>query len=61
VLLADEPTGNLDTTSSAAVMDLFDELHVEGLTLVVITHDASVSARAQRRVRIADGTLTEVA
>jgi putative ABC transport system ATP-binding protein len=61
VLLADEPTGNLDTVSSAAVLDLFDELHAEGLTLVVITHDASVSARAQRRVRIADGTLTEVA
>jgi putative ABC transport system ATP-binding protein len=61
VLLADEPTGNLDTASSAAVMDLFDELHAEGLTLVVITHDAAVSARAQRRVRIADGTLTEVA
>lgn len=61
VLLADEPTGNLDTVSSGAVLDLFDELHAEGLTLVVITHDASVSARAQRRVRIADGTLTEVA
>ncbi len=61
VLLADEPTGNLDTVSSAAVLDLFDELHDEGLTLVVITHDAVVSARAQRRVRIADGTLTEVA
>jgi putative ABC transport system ATP-binding protein len=61
VLLADEPTGNLDTVSTAAVLDLFDELHAEGLTLVVITHDAAVSARAQRRVRIADGTLTEVA
>ncbi|HEY0215726.1 MAG TPA: ABC transporter ATP-binding protein [Cellulomonas sp.] len=61
VLLADEPTGNLDTASSDAVLDLFDELHAEGLTLVVITHDAAVSARAQRRVRIADGTLTEVA
>ena len=61
VLLADEPTGNLDTLNSAGVLDLFDELHRDGLTLVVITHDAAVSARAQRRVRIADGTLTEIA
>ncbi|WP_258726216.1 ABC transporter ATP-binding protein [Cellulomonas sp. NS3] len=61
VLLADEPTGNLDTTNSAGVLDLFDELHADGLTLVVITHDPAVSARAQRRVRISDGTLTELA
>lgn len=61
VLLADEPTGNLDAASSAGVMDLFDELHADGLTLVVITHDMAVSARAQRRVRIADGRLSEAA
>lgn len=61
VLLADEPTGNLDTTNSADVLDLFDELHADGLTLVVITHDPAVSARAQRRIRISDGTLTEIA
>lgn len=61
VLLADEPTGNLDTANSAGVLDLFDELHDDGLTLVVITHDDVVSARAGRRVRIADGRLTEVA
>jgi putative ABC transport system ATP-binding protein len=61
VLLADEPTGNLDSTNSAGVLDLFDELHGDGLTLLVITHDAAVSARARRRVRINDGTLTEVA
>jgi putative ABC transport system ATP-binding protein len=60
VLLADEPTGNLDTTNSAGVLDLFDELHRDGLTLVVITHDAAVSMRAQRRVRITDGHLTEL-
>ncbi|PFG38048.1 putative ABC transport system ATP-binding protein [Georgenia soli] len=60
VLLADEPTGNLDSATSAGVLDLFDELHADGLTLVVITHDATVSARARRRVRIADGTLREV-
>ncbi|MBX9244004.1 ABC transporter ATP-binding protein [Actinotalea ferrariae] len=61
VLLADEPTGNLDSENSAGVLDLFDELHRDGLTLVVITHDPTVSARAQRRIRIADGLLTEVA
>ena len=61
VLLADEPTGNLDSTNTAGVLDLFDELHRDGLTLVVITHDDAVSARARRRVRIADGVLTEVA
>ncbi|QTE31582.1 ABC transporter ATP-binding protein [Pengzhenrongella sicca] len=60
VLLADEPTGNLDSATSGGVLDLFDELHRDGLTLVVITHDAAVSSRAQRRVRIVDGTLVEV-
>jgi putative ABC transport system ATP-binding protein len=60
VLLADEPTGNLDAKTSDGVMNLFDELHNDGLTLVVITHDGEVSARAQRRVRIADGYLTEI-
>lgn len=61
VLLADEPTGNLDTVNTAGVLDLFDELHAEGLTLVVITHDDEVSRRAGRQVRIIDGNLTEVA
>ena len=61
VLLADEPTGNLDSGTSGGVLDLFDELHRDGLTLVVITHDAAVSARAERRVRIDDGVLVEVA
>ncbi|WNB87624.1 ABC transporter ATP-binding protein [Cellulomonas sp. ATA003] len=61
VLLADEPTGNLDSVTSGGVLDLFDELHAEGLTLVVITHDPTVSARAHRCVRITDGVLHEVA
>ena len=60
VLLADEPTGNLDSTSSAGVLDLFDELHRDGLTLVVITHDPKVAARADRWVEISDGRLREV-
>lgn len=60
MLLADEPTGNLDTENSTDVLALFDELHADGLTLIVITHDPTVSARAQRRVRITDGRLDEV-
>ena len=57
LLLCDEPTGNLDTSNTAAILDLFDELRADGLTIVVITHDASVSARSDHRARIVDGTL----
>lgn len=60
LLLADEPTGNLDATTSGEVMDLFEELNRDGLTLMIITHDSAVSARAHRRIRITDGTLSEV-
>ncbi len=59
LLLADEPTGNLDTVTSEAILELFDELHRSGLTIAVITHDVDVSLRAQRRVRIRDGVVTE--
>lgn len=59
LLLADEPTGNLDSVTSAQILDLFDQLHHSGLTLAVITHDEDVSERAERRVRINDGQLTE--
>ncbi|MCP3856301.1 MAG: ABC transporter ATP-binding protein [Actinomycetia bacterium] len=59
LLLADEPTGNLDSVTSAQILDLFDELHRAGLTLAVITHDDDVSTRARRRLRIHDGRLTE--
>ena len=57
LLLADEPTGNLDQANANGVMELFDDLHASGLTLAVITHDDEISRRAQRRVRITDGTL----
>jgi putative ABC transport system ATP-binding protein len=57
LLLCDEPTGNLDSTTGAGVLALFDGLHVDGLTIVVITHDPSVAARAQRTVIINDGVL----
>jgi len=59
LLLADEPTGNLDRANADAIMTLFDELNADGLTLVVITHDAEVAARARRRAWLADGRLRE--
>jgi putative ABC transport system ATP-binding protein len=59
VLLADEPTGNLDQATSAGIMTLFEELHAGGLTLVVITHDADVARRASRRIRLTDGRVSE--
>ena len=60
LLLCDEPTGNLDSKSAANVLDILGQLAREGLTLVVITHDEHVAARADRRVRIIDGTLGEI-
>jgi putative ABC transport system ATP-binding protein len=57
LILADEPTGNLDSTSSADMLALFDELHAAGRTLVLITHEADVAARAQRTLVIRDGAL----
>ncbi len=55
LILADEPTGALDSTSAEDVMTLFDELHAAGRTLVVITHDADVADAAQRTIRMRDG------
>ncbi|WP_181157637.1 ABC transporter ATP-binding protein [Microbacterium sp. MYb62] len=60
LLLADEPTGNLDQRTSGEVMELFEELNADGLTLIVITHDDAVARRAGRSIRIADGRLTEL-
>ncbi len=54
---ADEPTGNLDSEMAAAVMDLLSELHDEGLTLVLVTHDSTVAARADRLITVKDGEL----
>lgn len=59
LLLCDEPTGNLDTANTGALLDLFDHLCAQGLTIVVITHDHEVARRALRRVRIVDGKLSE--
>jgi len=59
LILADEPTGNLDSVSARDVMGLLDELHGSGRTIVLITHDAGVADRAGRSVRILDGQLAD--
>ena len=59
LLLADEPTGALDTRSSHEILDLFDALHARGRTIVMITHEPEVAARAQRVVRMQDGRIVE--
>ena len=59
VILADEPTGNLDSRSSADVFTLLEELQAEGLTLVTITHDQRIADRAHRVLRVEDGMLVE--
>lgn len=57
VILADEPTGNLDSTSGTEVLKLFDELHEQGKTLILVTHDPSVGQRARRTIRLRDGEI----
>ena len=57
LILADEPTGNLDSMASEATLDLFDELHRSGATIVLITHEAEIAERARRIVRIRDGLI----
>ena len=59
IILADEPTGNLDSRSSAQIMDILAELTDEGATLLLVTHDAGVARRAGRRVRMEDGGISE--
>jgi putative ABC transport system ATP-binding protein len=61
LLLADEPTGNLDSASTDDVLGLFDALHATGRTIVLITHDHEVAQRADRTVVVTDGRLTEQA
>lgn len=57
IILADEPTGNLDTKSGTAIVDMFKELHQAGKTIVIITHDKSIAAQAQRIIRLKDGLI----
>ena len=58
LLLADEPTGALDSSTTAEVLELFDELHQQGITLVMVTHEDDVAARAQRIARFQDGQIS---
>ena len=57
LILADEPTGNLDSTATADILDLFDDLHRSGRTIVLITHEHDVAARAERIVEVHDGRI----
>lgn len=59
ILLADEPTGNLDSKSGAEILSLFDELHRKSRTIILVTHEAEVASHARRIIRIADGRMIE--
>ncbi len=61
LLLADEPTGNLDTQMARSVMELLEEIHREGATIVMVTHDPELAARAQRNVHVIDGQVVDLA
>jgi len=59
ILLADEPTGNLDSKSGEEVMRFFDELNAEGNTVILVTHEADIAAHARRTIRVVDGRIVE--
>ena len=59
ILLADEPTGNLDSVSGAEIVKLLESMNAGGLTLVVVTHDPAIGGRARHRVRLVDGAVAE--
>ena len=61
LLLADEPTGNLDSQMARSVMELMEEINAQGTTIVMVTHDPELAARAQRNVHIVDGIATDLA
>ena len=61
LLLADEPTGNLDTKSANSIMRLFREVNQQGTTIVLITHEEEIAKYADRTIRIRDGKITEEA
>ncbi len=57
ILMADEPTGNLDSTTGESILQIVDQLHADGLTIVLVTHDDRVSQRSQRVIRLRDGSI----
>ena len=57
ILLADEPTGNLDSTTSSEIMDVFRELHHQGQTVVMVTHEQDIAAHAARVITLRDGVV----
>ena len=59
IVLADEPTGNLDSQTSHEIMDLFDALHNDGRTVLLVTHEDDIAERAKRRIRLKDGKIVE--
>ena len=59
ILLADEPTGNLDSKSGMEIIELLENLNQQGVTLMIITHDQTVGDRAQRQIRIVDGQIAQ--
>ncbi|HLU14002.1 MAG TPA: ABC transporter ATP-binding protein [Arenimonas sp.] len=59
LLLADEPTGNLDSRTSAEIMALFDELHRDGQTVLLVTHEPDIAAHCERIIRVSDGRIVE--
>ena len=59
ILLADEPTGNLDSRTSAEIMALFDALHAQGQTVIVVTHEADIAAHCYRTLRVSDGRIVQ--
>ena len=59
ILLADEPTGNLDSRTSAEIMALFDALHAQGQTVVVVTHEPDIAAHCHRTIRVFDGRIVD--
>jgi putative ABC transport system ATP-binding protein len=60
IILADEPTGNLDSKTSSEIMSLFAEIHQNGNTIILVTHEEDIARNAQRIIRMKDGTIEKI-